>query len=78
MTNLEKYDTAFVETFEIKKDALAALVYHAIPNWDSVGHMGLMANIEEKFDIMLETEDIIAFSSYEKGKEIVRKYGIEI
>ena len=78
MTNLEKYNNAFIETFSIKESALAALAYHSITNWDSVGHMGLMANLEEKFDIMLETDDIIAFSSYEKGKEIMKKYAVEL
>ena len=78
MTNLEKYNMAFVETFSVKEESLPALTYQSIKNWDSVGHMGLMANIEEKFNIMLETEDIIAFSSYEKGKEIVKKYAVAI
>ena len=29
-------------------------------------------------DIEMETDDVIAFSSYEKGKEILSKYGVEI
>jgi len=78
MTNLEKYENAFTETFEIGKDKLAALEYQAIPQWDSVGHMTLMAALEDAFDIMLDTDDIIDFSSFEKGKEILKKYGVEI
>jgi acyl carrier protein len=76
MTNLEKYDKAFTETFEIAEDMLAGLSYQAIPAWDSVGHMALIAELEEAFDIMLDTDDIIDFGSYERGKEIMAKYDV--
>ena len=79
MTNLEKYNKAFVESFEITEDKLPGLKYQDIEAWDSVGHMGLIAALEEAFDIMMDTDDIIDFSSYEKGKEILAKeeYGVE-
>lgn len=73
MTNLEKYTRAFVEAFEISANETKGLKYQAIKSWDSVGHMGLVAKIEETFDIMMDTEDIIDLSSYEKGKEILEK-----
>lgn len=53
------------------------LLYNTIPEWDSIGHMGMIAAIEETFDIMMETDDIIDFSSYKKGFEILEKYGIK-
>lgn len=71
MTNLEKYNQAFCETLELTEDKLEGLQYQDIPAWDSVGHMGLIAAIEDTFDIMMDTDDIIDFSSYEKGKEIL-------
>ncbi len=73
MTNLEKYTQAFVESFEVSEDDAKNLKYQDIKAWDSVGHMGLVANIEDAFDIMMETEDIIDLSSFEKGKEILEK-----
>ncbi len=78
MTNLEKYNNAFVENFEVTEDQLAGLKYQDITAWDSVGHMGLIATLEEAFDIMMDTDDIIDFSSFEKGKEILSKeeYGV--
>ncbi len=77
MNNEEKYVNAFVEAFEINADTARTLKYQQIPAWDSVGHMGLMANIEDAFDIMMEPDDIIDFSSFEKGKEILSsKYGV--
>lgn len=77
MSNKEKYDAAFIEVFEITKDALnATLEYQSINAWDSVGHMALMAALEEEFDIMLEMDDIIDFGSYEIGMKTLEKYGV--
>lgn len=80
MTNLEKYNKSFTETLEISEDQLAELKYQDIEAWDSVGHMSLIAALEDAFDIMMDTDDIIDFSSYEKGKEILSKdsYGVEL
>ncbi len=78
MNNQEKYDAAFMESLEISKEKLAGLEYQQIASWDSVGHMGLIAALEDAFDIMMDTDDIIDLSSYEKGKEILAKnYNIE-
>jgi acyl carrier protein len=76
MTNLEKYTNAFTETLGITADQTEGLEYQAIPAWDSVGHMTLVAAIEDAFDIMMDTDDIIDLSSFEKGKEILAKYDI--
>lgn len=77
MNNEEKYISAFTTAFEINGEQAKTLKYQQIPAWDSVGHMGLMAQIEEAFDIMMEPDDIVDFSSYEKGREILAtKYGV--
>ena len=78
MENKIKYNTAFTESFGIDESALDDLEYESIVEWDSVGHMGLIAEIEEAFDIELEIDDVIDFSSYVKGKEILKKYKVEI
>lgn len=78
MSNLEKYNNVFVENLQVTENQLAGLKYQAVPLWDSVGHMTLIAALEDAFDIMLDTDDIIDFSSYEKGKEILKKYEVEI
>ena len=78
MSNIEKYTNAFVESFEVTADVAKTLKYQDIKAWDSVGHMGLIAALEDAFDIMMETEDIIDLSSFEKGKEILsEKYDID-
>lgn len=73
MSNYEKFINLFVETFEITAEEAEKLEYQGITAWDSVGHMGLIAAIEDAFDIMMDTDDIIDFSSFEKGKEILEK-----
>ncbi len=78
MTNLEKYNNAFTENLQISEGELQGLQYQGTELWDSVGHMTLMAAIEDAFDIMLDTDDIVDFSSYEKGKEILKKYDVEL
>lgn len=78
MTNLEKYQEAFITTFGITKEELETLEYQGIPSWDSVGHMQLVAALEDTFGILLDTEDIIEFSSYLIGKQLLSKYEITI
>lgn len=77
MTNLEKYNNVFMENLQITEEQLAGLQYQGVELWDSVGHMSLVAALEDEFDIMIDTDDIIDLSSYEKGKEILAKYGVE-
>lgn len=78
MSNGDKYDQAFVSTFKIEVKELAELKYQDIPYWDSVGHMALMSELEEIFDIELDVDDIIDFSSYKYGKEILAKYDVDV
>jgi acyl carrier protein len=78
MDNMEKYKQAFVEAFSISEDVLEGLKYQGIIEWDSVGHMNLVAIIEDIFGITMDTDDIIDFSSFEKGKGILTKYKIEL
>lgn len=78
MNNLEKYNAAFAESFGVTAEQLSGLVYQGIEAWDSVGHMQLIAALEDTFDIMFDTDDIIDFSSYEKGKELMAKYEVEL
>jgi len=78
MTNIEKYNEAFIESFSVKEQDLKGLTYQSVQLWDSIGHMSLVAALEDTFDIMMETDDIIDLSSYEKGQEILTKnYEVE-
>ena len=78
MTNLEKYRNAFVEGLGVSAEQVDGLTFQSVPEWDSIGHMGLIAALEEAFDIVFDTDDIVDFSSFEKGKEILKKYEVVI
>ncbi len=79
MDNIEKYKKIFVESLDISIESVNDnLKYNDIPEWDSIGHMTLMSGLEDGFNITLETDDIVDFSSFSKGKEILEKYNIKI
>lgn len=79
MTNLEKYDNAFINSFNIEKTQLNDnLSNETLDEWDSIGQMTLITFIEEEFNITLETEDLMKFNSYKNGKEILKNYNIKI
>jgi acyl carrier protein len=77
-TSKERYDKVFMEALNLSAAELGeSLIYNSVAAWDSVGHMSLMAALETEFDIMMETDDIIDFSSYVKGMELLAKYGVQ-
>ena len=78
MNNKEKYVKIFTDSFQVKEKDLPALKYQDVDNWDSIGHVKMIADLEECFNIMMETDDIIDFSSYLKGVDILKKYGVSI
>lgn len=79
MTNKEKYDAIFKETFNLESIQLNSnLEYQSILEWDSVGHMSLIAALEDEFDISMEMDDVIEFGTYETGILTLAKYGITI
>ena len=78
MTNLEKYTDVFASSLEIDKNVVEDDEYQKIEGWDSVGHMNLISNLEDAFDIMLDTDDILAFNSFKVGIEILKKYDVDM
>ncbi len=80
MTNRDLYKQVFTQSFEIdpEKVDVEMLSYNSIAQWDSIAHMVLIMNLEETFAISIDAEDLIEFSSYEKGKEILKKYDVAV
>lgn len=79
MNNKEKYNAVFMDSFNLKQEDLDQNVsYGSITEWDSVGHMGMIAELEDIFSIEFETDDIVDFSDFKKGISILKKYGIDI
>ena len=76
--SLERYKNTFIKSYPATKKISESLEYNQIPEWDSIGHMTLMSGLEEEFNISLETDDIVDFSSFKKGIEILNKYKVKI
>ena len=79
MTDIEKYNKAFADVFAVEAMALDDVFSkETVGEWDSVHQLNIVANLEEVFDIMLEPEDIMSFTSYQAGKAILEKYAITL
>jgi len=77
MNNTDKLATAFAEALTIPKETITEeLAYQSIPEWDSVTHMILISQLEDAFEIAIETDDVIDMSSVAKAKEILSKYNV--
>ena len=77
MSNVDKYRNVFLKSLSIDDSKLNdKLKYNDIPEWDSIAHMTLISGLEDEFKISIETDDIVDFSSFEKGKEILKKYNV--
>ena len=75
--NKNKYIEIFIKSLSIdKKKFTEKLKYNDILEWDSIGHMTLMSELEDGFNISIDTDDIIDFSSFKKGIQILKKYKI--
>ena len=80
MTNLEKYNKIIKSNLKVSSEELndEVLVYNRHARWDSVTHVEMVAELEEKFGIMFETLDITSFGTYTKGIEILGKLGVDM
>ena len=77
MNNKQKYQDIFIKSLSIEtKKFNEKIKYNEIPEWDSIGHMTLMSGLEEGFSITMDTDDIVDFSSFKKGMQILKKYKV--
>ena len=77
--NLDKMQRAFREALGLDDDYdVAELEYQGIREWDSVAHMQLIDELEEEFDVMLPTDDVIDMSSFKVAREILTRHGVDM
>jgi len=77
MSNIEKYNKIFISVFNVEeKDLSKEFSISSVDNWDSITQLTLVSDLEDEFDIMFDTEDILEFKSYDEGKFIISKYDI--
>lgn len=75
---MENYINCFKDAFNMDDETVIKGMKYRDDGWDSIAHMVLIAELEDTFNIQFETDDVIDFSSFEKGIEIMKKYGVEI
>ena len=78
MTNLGKYKSVFVHVLGVPEEALnESFTFKDVDLWDSVAHLNLISELEDTFDVLFESEDILHFESYENGIRILTRYGVD-
>ncbi len=78
MSNKEKYQNIFVNIFNVDvKDLNDAFNFKDVEKWDSLTHLTLISELEDAFDIMFETDDILHFGGYKNGMNILTRYGVD-
>jgi len=78
MSNIIRYNRVFQTIFNTETENFNSdFATETISEWDSITHLSLITALEDEFDIMFDAADILSFKSYDEGKEIVAKYGIE-
>ena len=79
MSNIEKLNNIFKEVFAVDESVLNAdFDKNSVGDWDSVHQLSLTSAVEDEFDLMLDAEDILEFTSYNNAKTILTKYNIEL
>jgi len=79
MTNIEKLNKIFCDVFSTDEAALNENFNNCnVEGWDSVRQLSLTTAVEDEFDIMLDAEDILEFTSYDNAKKVLAKYDIEL
>lgn len=78
MSNLEKYQSIFKRIFSVDESELnESFTFKNIEKWDSLVHISLISELEDAYDVLFETEDILHYGSYLNGIEILKRYGVE-
>ncbi len=78
MSNIEKLKNAFVEGLEIPVEEVENATMDSVEKWDSIGQMSLIAIIEDEFGIELEQEEVMQFTSFAAGVNILKNHGIKL
>jgi acyl carrier protein len=75
--NSEKLRECFSRSLGISRERVTDdLAYNTLKEWDSVGHMALVVELEGEFDVMFDTDDILGMSTVGKAREILTRYGV--
>ncbi|MGL4821369.1 MAG: acyl carrier protein [Bacilli bacterium] len=78
MKNIEKYRNAFMTALDLEEAEInETLTLGMVPEWDSIGHMTLIAEMEDVFDVSIDSEWITEFHSFTAGIELLTRLGVD-
>ena len=78
MTNIEKYNLAFMNGLELDESVVYEnLKLGMTKEWDSIGHMTLIAELEDAFDVYIDSDEMTEFTSYQTGMELLTRLGVD-
>lgn len=78
MKNIEKYNSVFSSVFDLDGERFDDnFNFKDVDSWDSFTHLTLISELEETFDVMFESDDILHFGGYKNGIKILEKYGVD-
>lgn len=79
MNSKDRYSKIFKSALNLDNSKFSEEIkYNEVEEWDSIGHMTLISALEEEYKITFETDDIIDFSSFKKGIDILKKYKVNL
>ena len=62
----------FIDIFDLdEEDYCDELSYDDTPDWDSLGHMQMVARLTKEFGVEFDIEEVMAMETVAKIKEIV-------
>ena len=77
-TKSDRLTAAFGAALGVPDGDFESAEYGVTAGWDSMAHMQLITEIESVFDVMLNTDEVISLSSFERAKEILRTHGVDL
>ncbi|MGL4523885.1 MAG: acyl carrier protein [Bacilli bacterium] len=78
MKNIEKYKNAYMNALDLEADDVTEeLVLGMVSEWDSIGHMTLISEMEDVFDVSIDSDWITEFNSYATGIEMLKSLGVD-
>ncbi len=78
MNNTDQYNEIFKRILLLEDEQVKDACIDNVPQWDSLEHFHLITEIEKRFNIKFQNEEIADFISYERGLAILKKHGVAI
>lgn len=73
---IDEYRDVFCRVFETDREKADSMEAYISDEWDSMGHMKLIVEMENTFAVTLSSEENRNFKSFAKGIEILKKKGV--